>query len=250
MLPDAIYSLMIFVCVAALILVSVPLIARRLRHRESPIASQIKRHLDPNQYWCISDVAIRTRELTVIVDHIIVSAFGIYIIQEKDFIGTVEGQASHSLWVSKRLSKEKRFQNPLVNNRESLALLKSCYGHTDNLYHSLVVFSGKGKFKNAMPGNVRTEHDFIDYIKSKQEQIMLPGEAKLIKEQIDSGKIPNTLKTYSQYLDHAKAMYKEYTQTKMDDLEKLNEKTERASAHKGQKPDLNDIQNDPMSLKI
>ena len=248
MLPDALYSLMLFVCLAVLIFVSVPLIARRIRHRESPISSQIKRHLDPSQYWCISDVAIRTRELTVIVDHIIVSAFGIFIVQERDFIGTVEGQANHSLWVSKRLSKERRFQNPLVNNRESLALLKSCYGHTDNLYHSLVVFSGKGKFKNAMPGNVRTEHDFIDYIKSKKEQIMLPGEAKLIKEQIESGKIPNTLKTYSQYLDHAKALYKEYTQTKINHLEKSHDKKKQAPALKGQKPGSNNIQNKTMSV--
>ena len=212
MLPDAVNSLLVFVCIASLILCCVPLIVRRLRYRDSPVSNQIKRHLDPKQYLVVSDVALRTRELTVIVDHIIVSAFGIFIIQEKEFTGTIEGQLNHSLWVSKRLSKEKRFQNPLVNNRESLALLKSCYGHTDNLYHSLVVFSGKGKFKNAMPNNVRSEHDFIDYIKSKKEQVMLPGEAKLIKEQIESGKIPNTLKTYSQYLDHAQALYKEYTQ--------------------------------------
>lgn len=223
MLPDAVYSLLLFMCAAILILCSVPLIVRRLRHRESPIASQIKRHLDPHQYWVMSDVAIRTRELTVMVDHIIVSVFGIFIIQEKDFIGTIEGQVNHSLWISKRLSKEKRFQNPLVNNRESLALLKSCYGHTDNLYHSLVIFRGKGKFKNAMPNNVRTEHDFIDYIKSKEEQIMLRDEAKLIKEQIESGKIPNTLKTYSQYLDHAKALYEGYTKVNSNDIERVNQ---------------------------
>ena len=210
MLPDVLQSLIIFICLAFLMFSSVPLIVRLSRHRESQIKSQIKRHLDPNKYWLISDVALRTRDLTIIVDHIIVSAFGIFIIQEKDFTGTVEGQVNHTLWTSKRLSKEKRFKNPLVNNRKSLSLLKSCYGHTDNLYHSLVVFSGKGKFKNPMPNNVRTEYDFIDYIKSKTEQIMQPGEAKLIKEQIESGKIPNTLKTYSQYLEHAKVICREY----------------------------------------
>jgi len=204
-LPSDFYLLLKMIGPVIVLLCFIPYLMRRFQEREDPILTKLKT-LDSNIYNVSSDVEVRTKAQTVNIDYVVTSKFGVFAIQVKPFSGTVEGQLNHVMWINKRMGKPIRFPNPLSYNSEAIAVLRSCYDYPDGAYHSLVVFKGKGKFFGNMPNIVRTQNDFIEFILGKENLVLDEDEARKIHLQIRTGKIPNTLKTYSQYLDHARSL--------------------------------------------
>lgn len=194
-----------------LFLCFLPHLVSRFRKRDDVVLAKLNKKLDPDVYHINKDVEIRTKERSVEINYIITSKFGIFVLQVRPFIGVVEGQANHVMWTSKGIAKVQRFSNPLNYNREAVSVLRSRYDFEPAVYHSLVVFRGKGKFGGTMPQNVRTHNNFIEYILSKDEELMKEKDVMRVHQQIRDGAIPNTLKTYSQYLDHAKELVGEYS---------------------------------------
>jgi len=196
--------LVLFICF-------LPYLVSRVKQRDDPVQVKLNKKLDSSVYHLNKDVEIRTKEQSVKIKYVITSKFGIFAIQVRPFVGLVEGQANHVMWTSKRLGKTQRFSNPLNSNRDAVSVLRSRYDFAPSIYHSLVIFKGKGKFAGTMPNNVRTQSDFIEYILSKDTELMEEADVMRVHKQISAGQIPNTLKTYSQYLDHAKELVDEYS---------------------------------------
>lgn len=99
---------------------------------------------------------VPTANGTTQIDHIVVSQFGIFVVETKSTRGWIFGRESDSEWTQVLPSKKQRFQNPLRQN----------YGHTralaefllldHSIFQSIVFFSGRCEFKTPMPKNVMT----------------------------------------------------------------------------------------------
>jgi len=170
------------------------------------VHAKLSKKLDSDVYHLCSNVEVRTKANSVDIEHLIVSKYGFFVIRTQPFKGTVEGQANHAMWMSKGMGKPKRFPNPLSHNSEAVSVLRSRYDFPPNAYHSLIVFNGKGKFSGNMPNNVRHQNDFIEYILSKDVELLEERDVLKVRDQVRKGRIPNTLKTYSQYLELSKSL--------------------------------------------
>ncbi len=87
------------------------------------------------------------------VDHLVVSRFGIFVIETKNYDGWIFGGARQKLWTQSLFGRNTQFQNPLHQNYLHVQAAKSFLGLAERQFHSLVFFVD-GDFRSEMPENV------------------------------------------------------------------------------------------------
>jgi restriction system protein len=110
--------------------------------------------LDAATYRQIDNVIVPSRNGTTQIDHVVVSVFGIFVIETKNIKGWIYGSAENDTWTQVLGGRKYQFQNPLKQNYRHTRCLAE-YLHLDHrVFHSVVWFIGDCTFKTAMPENV------------------------------------------------------------------------------------------------
>jgi hypothetical protein len=127
--------------------------------------------LDGSIYTKLSDITIRLKDgSTTQIDHIILSKFGIFVIETKNMKGWIFGSEFQKKWTQNIYGKKNSFQNPLLQNYRHIKGLEEFLGIDKGLY-SIVTFVGESTFKTAMPMNVFDGGRYVSYIKSFGNEI-------------------------------------------------------------------------------
>jgi hypothetical protein len=139
---------------------------------ETLINLLIRRDLDPAVYHLIPDVMLPTPDGTTQIDHVIVSRYGIFVLETKTYKGWIYGDEREAQWTQVIFKRKERFQNPLRQNYRHTKTMAELTGIPEEYFKSLVVFAGECTFKTAMPVNVVYVRDFVRYIKGFQTPII------------------------------------------------------------------------------
>lgn len=168
--------------------------------------------LDKNLYHAINNVTIPTSNGTTQIDHVIVSRFGIFVVETKNYQGWIFGSAEQSQWTQSLPGGKKfKFQNPLHQNYRHIKSLSEFLGLSEDKFHSVVMFWGESEFKTEMPANVMAK-GYSSYIKSKAESIFKDDEVLQMVEAIQTGKLPRTWATRRTHLESLKDRHESTTQ--------------------------------------
>ncbi len=176
---------------------------------EFAVNMAVKLLLDKNQYHLIKNVMLPTEDGTTQIDHIIVSEYGVFVVETKNMKGWIFGSPHQKQWTQKIYKHSQKFQNPLHQNYKHVKTLEQLLGLEEQQIHSVVVFIGDSTFKTPMPENVTYGADYIMYIKSKMTKVLSPGEVKITLRKIETGKFPRTLKTHREHVRHVQQIVKE-----------------------------------------
>lgn len=160
-----------------------------------------KLFLDPKVYIDINDVTIQTPTGTTQIDHIIVSKFGIFVVETKNMSGWIFGSPNQAQWTQSLPGGNKfRFQNPLRQNFKHTKSLEAFLGVDHDLIHSVVVFVGDSKFKTKMPDNV-LDRGYVTHIKSKSKVLFSDEEVAWMVSAIRAGMMPRTAQTRREHIE-------------------------------------------------
>ena len=85
--------------------------------------------LNGPEYHHFREIIIPTTRGTTEIDHLIVSRFGVFVVELKDRSGWIFGNAYNPVWAAVHFGEKFRFQNPLHQN----------YGHIKGLQEFLGV---------------------------------------------------------------------------------------------------------------
>jgi len=174
----------------------------------------IKFFLDKNEYHLIKNVTLPTDDGTTQIDHIIVSRYGIFVVETKNMKGWIFGSANQKQWTQQIFKHKSKFQNPLHQNYKHVKTLEACLNAKNDSIFSVIIFIGDSTFKTKMPDNVRFARGGINYIKNKTDIVFNDEAVKNIIEQIESGRLERSFKTDRQHVKHAKEIVKEKSDTK------------------------------------
>ena len=124
-----------------------------------------------DEYTPFHNVIVPTYNGTTQIDHILLSCFGIFVIETKNINGWIFGNKKSKYWTQCLYGKKYKFQNPLHQNYLHTKALAS-YFETDHAnIHSVVFFIGENaQLKTELPNNVMT-HGLSAYIKSFQNNV-------------------------------------------------------------------------------
>lgn len=120
--------------------------------------------LDQNEYRRYNDVMLKTENGTTQIDHIILSKYGLFVIETKNYQGWIFGSASQKEWTQTVYGNKNRFQNPVHQNYRHTKALASHLKIDHTLIRPIIWFIGDVTFKTALPPNVLAG-GLIPYIK-------------------------------------------------------------------------------------
>jgi hypothetical protein len=122
---------------------------------------------------------------TTQIDHVVVSKYGIFVIETKNMQGWIFGSAEQRKWTQVLFRKKTQFQNPLHQNALHVSALQKFLGLPADRFHSLVFFIGDCEFKTPMPDNVRNS-GLNGWILDRQRQRLGERELKTATDKIES----------------------------------------------------------------
>lgn len=177
--------------------------------------------LDKDTYHLIKDTTFPSDEGTTQIDHIIISIYGVFVVETKYYQGWIFGSAKQKTWTQSIYRRKYNFQNPLLQNYKHTQTLTELLELSSDQVHSVVVFIGNSQFKTQMPANVVYGGAYIDYIKSFKKPVLTPQQVEAIKQAILSTAFKRSVKTNKQH--------REYLRDKFSDLPKRNQVQEAQS---------------------
>ena len=139
------------------------------------------------------------------IDHVIVSVYGIFVIETKNYKGWIYGNETQRQWTQSFPNGSKyKFQNPLRQNYLHIKTLADLLGLEPRYFHSMIAFIGECELKtrDELPEHVLTS-GMASYVKKKQDKLLTDEEVKAIVEQVESnrfGKSWRTNKAHKAYL--------------------------------------------------
>lgn len=128
--------------------------------------------LDKSKYFTINDITLKINDRTTQIDHIVVSCYGIFVIETKNWKGSIYG----SRWgndIYQYLGDVKyTHQNPIRQNIGHIKRLREVLSSYPNLkYISIVAFGGysKRKIKDDISINIS---EILNTIRKYKEEVI------------------------------------------------------------------------------
>lgn len=133
-------------------------------------------HLDEHVYRRFHDVIVPARNGTTQIDHVLVSCYGIFVVETKNYNGWIFGDEHAPQWTVSHFGKKFQFQNPLRQNFRHTQCLAEHLELEPAKFHSVVFFIGDCELKTSFPPNVMTQ-GLSSYIQSFATACLTPAEA-------------------------------------------------------------------------
>lgn len=165
--------------------------------------------LDKKQYHLIKNVTLPTADGSTQIDHIIVSKFGVFVIETKNMKGWIFGSPTQKTWTQKIYRTSRKFQNPLHQNYKHIKTLESLLNLDGHQLHSVIVFVGDSTFKTKMPDNVTRGIGYAKYIKSKKIPVLTDSQVAEISQKIEQGRLTPSFKTNREHIKHVQKIVEE-----------------------------------------
>lgn len=178
-----------------------------------------RRFLDKEKYHLIKNVTLPIEAGTTQIDHIIVSQYGVFVIETKNMKGWIFGSKNQKSWTQKIYRSSTKFQNPLRQNYKHTKTLSLLLGVDHSMLFSLIVFVGKSSFKTDMPENVTQGMGYIRYIESKTALLFNESDVQAFKKIISEKRLTSSLKTQREHVAHVKSLQAGQFETKVESQE-------------------------------
>jgi restriction system protein len=139
--------------------------------------------LDSKIYKRFHNIILSTRNGTTQIDHVLLSQFGIFVIETKNYNGWIFGSKHQKLWTQVLYGTKHTFQNPLHQNHGHIMALAEHIRIEPDKIHSIVFFIGDAELKTNLPPNVMTS-GLTDYIKQFDRIVFSNSELTLLEQQL------------------------------------------------------------------
>jgi len=137
--------------------------------------------LSKKSYHKFHNVIILSNNGTTQFDHIVVSTYGIFIVETKNRKGWIYGSERQSKWTQTSYGNKYSFQNPLRQTFRHKKILAEYFNIKESHIRTVVYFVGNCKFKTQLPGNV-IKSGVGRYIKRFRSPILSTEEVNRILE--------------------------------------------------------------------
>ncbi|WP_047984300.1 NERD domain-containing protein [Ornithinibacillus californiensis] len=110
--------------------------------------NKLLRKLDENEYKIYHDLYVPTEEnKTTQVDHVVVSSYGIFVIETKAYNGWIFGNEKSKYWTQVIYKRKEKLFNPIWQNAGHTKALENYLGIEKKLFTSIIAFSNQSTFK-------------------------------------------------------------------------------------------------------
>lgn len=151
--------------------------------------------LPKEEYDIINDVLIVDDKGSHQIDHMVLSRYGLFVIENKDYSGWIFGSTNNRNWTQSLYGKKYKFLNPIMQNAGHIKALQKLLGKDVPLI-SIIAFSGDSTLKTSfddLPERVHVGYwgDIRHFIFKYQTLVLSTEELQHIKSTITSAHVPD-----------------------------------------------------------
>jgi hypothetical protein len=124
-------------------------------------------------YHLMNHVTLQLKDGTTQVDHILVSRFGVFVIESKDYKGWIFANATQANWTQVLFKVKFKFQNPILQNLRHIRAAQDLLDFLPSgAIKSVVVFTGEAEFRTEVPQGVFSLAGLVDYLREQTVEVM------------------------------------------------------------------------------
>jgi Nuclease-related domain len=150
----------------------------------------------PPHYHLMNHVTLRMEDGTTQVDHILVSRFGVFVIETKDYSGWIFAYPAATTWIHTLPGRKYSFQNPVRQNFRHICAVRTLLDFLPpDAVRSIVVFSGRAEFKTRVPDEVLGLDALAGYIGRHNTAVMSAHRMLLCVGRLETARLAITGQT-------------------------------------------------------
>ena len=161
--------------------------------------------LDRGIYRLIKNVTLPVGDGTTQIDQLVISPYGIFVIETKNMKGWIFGSPNQAQWTLQIYRYKKKFQNPLRQNYAHVKAVRKLLGLEPHQVYNVVVFVGGCTLKTPMPAEVvRGVFALSKFIKSKRIPVLAEHELPGIIDSLLAHRLDPGLRTNLTHIQNVK----------------------------------------------
>ena len=138
---------------------------------EALVSRELQSNFSGPDYHLLNHITLKLKNGTTQIDHILVSRFGVFVIETKDYNGWIFADAKQATWTQVLYRQKFKFQNPIFQNMRHVEAVKDTLDFLpSSCIQPLVVFIGSAKFKTVMPPGVFTPSELVKYLRNHTDE--------------------------------------------------------------------------------
>lgn len=166
----------------------------------------LRTKLDPQDYRLFADLTLPSGDGTTQIDHILVSRFGVFVIETKCMKGWIFGSRDQPAWTQVIFRRKSRFQNPIRQNYKHVRAVQELLSLEGRKVHDVVVFVGPATFKSDVPnGVVWGVQPLIGFIQSKRIAVLDDDELRAVIGRLSEKRLRSTLLGRRAHVRHVRS---------------------------------------------
>jgi hypothetical protein len=140
---------------------------------EALLTALVQANFGPPDYHLMNHVTLKLQDGTTQIDHVLVSRFGVFVIETKDYKGWIFGDPNQPNWTQVLFWLRFKFQNPMIQNSRHVRAVQDLLDFLPpSAIKSVVVFTGDAKFKTPIPPGVFYASEIVAYLRNVTDDVM------------------------------------------------------------------------------
>jgi len=150
-------------------------------------------NLDNEKYDILNNLMLDVNEKKSQIDHVVISNYGIFVIETKNYQGWIFGDGNSKNWTQVLYKQKYKFYNPVWQNKGHIKAIKNKLPEFKEIpYYSIVVFTDKSTLKKInTKSKVIQMSELLDEIKKHKKKVVKDGDKDIIINTLKSSNINN-----------------------------------------------------------
>ena len=175
---------------------------------EARVSKTIQATFSSPDFHLLSHITLKLNDGTTQIDHILVSRFGVFVIETKDFNGWIFANAKHANWTQVMFGRKYQFQNPLFQNMRHIQAVSDLLDFLPaEAIKPLVVFVGQAEFKTDRPSGVFTLDELVDHLLGQRDEVMSLNRMQFCVGRLETARLAVTRQTD---LEHVQSLQRRH----------------------------------------
>lgn len=160
-----IYTMLVIILVVILIILKSPQYKGKCGEN---IVNKILQQMEEDKY-VLNNIMINDNGKSRQIDHILVSEYGVFVIETKNYAGVIYGKETSKEWKQYLNQKCFTFKNPIHQNYGHEEIVKKVLEDITDKIYPIVVFTKRCELKVEVISPVIYEDQLKNYIRSKEK---------------------------------------------------------------------------------
>lgn len=169
---------------------------------EALVSQALLAHFGAPDYHLMNHVTLAFKDGSTQVDHILMSRFGVFVIEVKDYKGWIFANEGQKTWTQVLFRRKFKFQNPIFQNLRHVQAVERLLDFLPpGVVKSVVVFTDRSTFKTDKPAGVLSLSELPAHLRGFHEEVMSVNRVQFCVGRLETARLAISRQTDIEHVE-------------------------------------------------